>query len=327
MKAITPVIALVMLVLITVGIVGIAYTWFSGIVSSQTSDAVLIPSGGAYCSNGNVKVYIMNQGSSNMSISGLIVADVDGVSVINNGLVLHWKLDENSGTTATDSSGNNNNGNVLGNPAWEDGRSGRALRFDGDLSRYIIKNPFNGFPASQITAVFWMKSNDAATAGTPVSYASSAIDNDFLIFNYQNFGIYVKGNNVNTGVQPNDGNWHQIAATWKSTGGEAKMYKDGKQSFSGSVSSGLSITNGGSLVIAHDQDSVGDSFQSNQAFIGTIDDIRIYNRVLSQQEIKFLYGVRPGDSALAIDYPAGSGKHSVRIGTSSGIAETSVTCP
>ncbi len=327
MKAITPVIALVMLMLITVGIVGTASIWFSSVTYSQTSDSITIPAGGIYCSSGNIKVYVLNQGNSNMSTQDILVADVDGNSVINSGLVLYWKLDEGSGITAADSSGNGNNGNIMGNPAWEDGRSRKAVRFDGNLAKYIIKNPAITFPSTQITEVFWMKSTDGTTAGTPVSYASSASDNDFMPYNYQSFDIYVKGNNVNTGVQPNDGNWHQIALTWKSAGGEAKMYKDSRQAFSGTISSGLSITGGGSFVAAQEQDVVGGGFDATQSFIGTIDEIRVYSRVLSQQEIKFLYGVQPGDSGLAIDYPAAPGKHSVRIGTSSNIVETSVVCP
>ncbi|MBI4176994.1 MAG: hypothetical protein HY516_01360 [Candidatus Aenigmarchaeota archaeon] len=326
MKAVTPVIALVMLLLITTGLVGASYFWFGSVLSSQTTNAISIPAGGAYCSNGNIRVYVLNSGSINISAADVVVGEVDGISVINNGLVVYWKFDEGAGPTASDSSGSGNNGNIAGSPVWESGRTGKALRFDGSLGNYVIKNPLPGFPSSEITAAFWMKSTDTTTSGAPVSYASPSSDNDFLIFNYQSFDIYAIGNNVNTGVKPNDGNWHHIAATWKSAGGEARMYKDSAPAFSGTVSSGVAITNGGSLVIAQEQDSVGDAFQSSQSFIGTIDEVRIYNRVLSASEIKFIYGIKPGESALAIDYPAAPGKHVVRIGTPSGIAETSVYC-
>ncbi|MBI3412850.1 MAG: hypothetical protein HY051_02090, partial [Candidatus Aenigmarchaeota archaeon] len=64
MKGITPVIALVMLLLITVGIVGGSYAWVSGLLSTSISKAVSIPAGGAYCSGGDVKVYVLNNGDS-----------------------------------------------------------------------------------------------------------------------------------------------------------------------------------------------------------------------------------------------------------------------
>ncbi|MCJ7673795.1 MAG: hypothetical protein MUO33_01430, partial [Sedimentisphaerales bacterium] len=46
-------------------------------------------------------------------------------------LVGWWKLDEASGTTAADSSGNAHNGTLNGNPQWVTGYFGGALEFDG----------------------------------------------------------------------------------------------------------------------------------------------------------------------------------------------------
>src|SRR3989344_4499990 len=102
MKAITPVIALVMLMLITVGIVGIAYSWFSGIFSSQTKNSILIPPGGALCVNNEIKVYVLNNGDNTLTDSKIITAEVDGTSVLgtpffgnmNTGLTAYWKFDD-----------------------------------------------------------------------------------------------------------------------------------------------------------------------------------------------------------------------------------------
>ncbi len=47
-------------------------------------------------------------------------------------LVGWWKLDEGSGTTAFDSSGNGNDGTLQGAPAWvDDGKFGKAVKFNG----------------------------------------------------------------------------------------------------------------------------------------------------------------------------------------------------
>ncbi len=89
-KGITPVIALVMLMLITVGIVGIAYAWFSGLASSQTEKGISIPPGGAKCYKigglNYVSLLIQNNGAtSNIVVtqsaatSDLIVLTVNGV--------------------------------------------------------------------------------------------------------------------------------------------------------------------------------------------------------------------------------------------------------
>src|SRR3990167_9799803 len=47
------------------------------------------------------------------------------------GLVGYWTFDEGSGTTANDSSGNNNTGALINGPTWTTGKIGGALSFDG----------------------------------------------------------------------------------------------------------------------------------------------------------------------------------------------------
>jgi len=52
------------------------------------------------------------------------------------GLVGFWKLDENSGVSAVDSSGYGNNGILVG-ATWTGGKSGSALDFDG-VDDYVL---------------------------------------------------------------------------------------------------------------------------------------------------------------------------------------------
>ncbi|MBI4167484.1 MAG: hypothetical protein HY515_00865 [Candidatus Aenigmarchaeota archaeon] len=79
-KGITPVIALVMLVLITVGIVGLFYGWSLGFFSTQTEKGVNIPSGSATCNNGLVTVRVLNTGSiATVTDTDIIVAQINGV--------------------------------------------------------------------------------------------------------------------------------------------------------------------------------------------------------------------------------------------------------
>ena len=46
-------------------------------------------------------------------------------------LVAWWRFDENSGTPAADSSGNGNDGTLVGGAQWTDGQLGGALEFNG----------------------------------------------------------------------------------------------------------------------------------------------------------------------------------------------------
>lgn len=57
-------------------------------------------------------------------------------------LVGHWKFDEGSGNTAQDSSGKNNNGEII-NAKWTDGKSGKALAFVDYVTGYSNPDPKN----------------------------------------------------------------------------------------------------------------------------------------------------------------------------------------
>ncbi len=87
MKGITPVIALVMLLLITVGMVGIAYVWFSGMLAGQTEKTFVIPTGGAYCIKTNnlntIFVIVRNTGATSnlVSVSDFVTVRLGATSI------------------------------------------------------------------------------------------------------------------------------------------------------------------------------------------------------------------------------------------------------
>ncbi len=211
-----------------------------------------------------------------------------------------WHLSEDPSGSAPqmqDSTVNNNDGTTAGGMTLGDQVAGQidgSLDFDGS-NDYVIRNPVSNFPTTAITASFWMNSSNTTKNGTPISYASSGGNNDFLIYNYNNFSIW-RGSLVETSVSANDGSWHHIAVTWRSSDGQVRLYKDGSQTFSGTLSTGTSITGGGSLVFAQEQDNVGNLFDPTQAFLGIIDEVRISNILRSTNWVETSYNnqVNPG---------------------------------
>jgi len=163
---------------------------------------------------------------------------------------------------------------------WADGKYGTALELDGDDDYVIV--PMDNFPTDELTVEFWMKSSDNVNQGTPISYTVNGA-NDFLIFDYNNFDIYVKSSPIpisgGTGISANDGNWHHIAVTWKSSDGNVTIYKDGNSVYSGTRQEwiGPISSSSGMLVIGQDQDNTGGGFDPSQAFNGLIDEVRISN--------------------------------------------------
>ncbi|MEK9633165.1 MAG: hypothetical protein VW622_04935, partial [Opitutae bacterium] len=72
------------------------------------------------------------------------------------GLIGHWKFDEPSGTTATDSSGNNYHAQLFnagtGAASWVDGKVNGGIQLDG-TDDYLAIQTLNYTQAGQIPAV------------------------------------------------------------------------------------------------------------------------------------------------------------------------------
>lgn len=197
--------------------------------------------------------------------------------------LLAWWKAENNGL---DSIGGNDL-QLGGNVKFKRGKVGKAFHFNGNTS-YSLINPFNDIPTNAITVAFWMKSSEKHKKGTPFSYAvnSGNGQNEFLLYNNQNFEIYRgKNKKVKTWVTINDGKWHHVAVTWEGSNGDVNLYKDGILEFSGQLAPGTSITPGGSFVIGQEQDNVGGGFDAHQAYKGRIDEMKVFNQVLNQSEI------------------------------------------
>jgi hypothetical protein len=136
-----------------------------------------------------------------------------------------------------------------------------------------------------------MRSSNNVNEATYISYASSANSNDFLIMDskwqshQQNVIAHIGGLLIiDTATTINNIIWNHIAITWQSSSGVVQIFKDGSVDYSSEFPAGSVITTGGSLVIGQEQDFVGGGFDRNQAFIGEIDEVRIWNIARTQQE-------------------------------------------
>ena len=75
-------------------------------------------------------------------------------------MVAYYPLDEGSGNTATDASGDGHNGTLNGDPRWISGKFGKALEFPGTSGGHVdlgTWNPSEG--TDQLTIALWVKWN------------------------------------------------------------------------------------------------------------------------------------------------------------------------
>ncbi|XP_070546503.1 uncharacterized protein [Ptychodera flava] len=139
---------------------------------------------------------------------------------------------------------------------------------------------------SALTSCIWMKTSASGTKATPVSYATSSHDNQFLMYSTARLKLFIKGTKVTTDLKVDDGQWHHVCVTWSSNGGNWIYYDNGVQYTSGSgLQSGKSVSGGGSLILGQEQDKVGGGFDASQALIGSITGFNLWSRALNNDEI------------------------------------------
>ncbi|MBL7189782.1 MAG: LamG domain-containing protein [Phycisphaerae bacterium] len=228
----------------------------------------------------------------------LVVSIGNGASA---GLLVHWRLDEGSGTIAADTSGNGRDGTFTGEPQWVAGhKSTGALHFDGvdDFVSHVL-------PGDQTYAAFtiaaWVKADDVDQAQLAAAFSSrfpgGATGAGFQI-------------DINTQVTPqvyqirpnSDGgvfgsattDWVHLAVVCEGT--SAQLYYQGVAANQATLVSSI-----------FNEFTVGVNRARSRFFAGTIDEFRVYDHALTDAEIldtmegkpfPFALSPTPADGAL-----------------------------
>jgi hypothetical protein len=220
-------------------------------------------------------------------------------------LIAHWKFDEGSGTTALDSSTNTRPGTIVG-ATYISGRFDGALSFNG-ASYVFLPDAQSGGPngagldvgSRDWTVAAWIKTIGSGMVVTKMGFVGGANPDGWGLSVSANgtVGAVLHKSGVGTvnifagdGATVNDGQWHHIAAVFNRTGSMTR-HVDGAPSgtqYNLSSLSGQSIDNAGQLRIGA-RDQAGDEIYFN----GVIDEVRVYARALSVEEIAALAGVEP----------------------------------
>ena len=231
-----------------------------------------------------------------------------GSSTSTNGLVGWWKLDETEGTLASDSSGNGYNGTTLNGPAWTTGQLRGALNFDGTNDLVICADTKALRITGDLTIAFWTKKNaEAKKLSCLVGKANPSVRNygiweeagneGRLLF--QQLNAAGQGINLWTSRKLALGTWYHVAAVVQ--GSNVSFYINGK--LDGSKARTIAATT--------TTDPLAFGYGGwNDHYPGVLDDIRIYNRPLSAEEIAELHSAAAPDRRKAgrnLDLPATRG--------------------
>jgi hypothetical protein len=257
------------------------------------------------------------------------------VEVLPRGLVAYWKLDETSGTTATDASGYGRDGALEGSLSFAThavpGRHGGALRFDGTDGNYVETGHHPSLHlARSLTVAAWFRVDAFANDGeTLVSKGGSAWrlkrDGTRNALKFTTSGV--AGVEVTGNVPVNDSAWHHACGVYD--GRTLALYIDGVLDASRPAA--------GEVARNDSPVRIGDELWN-----GAIDEVRLYNHALSAVDVLALFEgrrvenpapadggtrVHPGSELSWVPAPLGR-QHDVYLGTDPcAVAEAETSSP
>ncbi|MFH1719960.1 MAG: LamG domain-containing protein, partial [Planctomycetota bacterium] len=199
-------------------------------------------------------------------------------------LVGWWRLDDGSGTTVTDFSGNGNDGAFRSDPQWVAGKIGGALQFDGVDDFVEVPHAEILTVDKEVTVMAWINTERyigptgadwqgimAKGANPGRSYSLYTQVSGALHFSTGGIGT------LSTVLVPLN-EWVHAAA--QVIDGGHQYYINGEDA--GRGGSGITLPGAADTATVR----IGTARDANREFLGMLDDVRIYNRALSQEEVQ-----------------------------------------
>jgi len=228
-------------------------------------------------------------------------------------LLVHYKLDETSGTVASDSSGKGNDGAINGDPNWVAGRMDGALQFDGSLSVTLPASKM-GLRSDAGSVAFWMNMSEVTGGintiwwgGDNTTGSGMGPENEMHIHIETFVGNIWQGGELcfrvlhgplihlhsdpekgdasvpgNPPVNPilmNDGQWHHVTGTWGDADGNVSLYLDGNL-----LQQATYTTPSYPLTNMY----LGRMADGGRTYNGLLDDVQIYGGALTADEIQIV---------------------------------------
>lgn len=206
-------------------------------------------------------------------------------NITKKGLVAYWDFNEITGGVVKDQSGNGNDGTVSSSVVIDAGMKSNAVKFDGSTSSYITVPSRITVDGQNVTIMAWIK---------PASTKNNCIFNkerqitlclmdggityaDSVLWNYKEFGAHGEIT-IDT--------WQHVAVTL--CGGIIKFFINGELVGTKERSAGDIEQNGKNLIIGKYSE------KQDSGYIGLLDELYLYKRALTDDEIKVYYNSTKG---------------------------------
>jgi hypothetical protein len=252
-----------------------------------------------------------NSGSTNSQAAWLsVIPEGNPAGGITVGLVAHYEFDGNF----ADSSGNNHNAMAVGAPAFVPGQIGSAIQVN-NTSNYnlvVLDNPtnidnnadFQFNSGDMITIAYWVNYTGTPGDQPMICNVVNSTDNQGFVFadSYFDDGggnlqlsieAYPSGEAFSEGdftadgpTLLNDGNWHHIAVAIDALNNVTRVYIDGGLAVTHPIPNSGNLDYSDGLIVGSDPTF---TYQGNAPGGYTIDDMGIWRRLLTAQEVAGIY--------------------------------------
>ncbi len=220
-------------------------------------------------------------------------------------LVGYWTFDDRGSDKAYDYSGNNNTGtltnmNTTGNSTsgWQsssDCSGGTScLMFDG-VNDYVNTGYTTTLGTNDDFSIgLWVKTGTKSSSQVLAGFGSTTSNWNRIQLDLDingNLRFYVRDDSGNANsyrevsLDLTDSSWHYVVGTWDGSSDTATLYIDGNLKGLDSTNSLGSITISHALVVG----ALNNNGATNEYFTGFIDEVMIFNRALTAEEVKALY--------------------------------------
>jgi beta-galactosidase len=253
----------------------------------------------SFSANGTYTLGFTANNGTTASVGLTVVVSPNAGVQIQNGLLAWWKMDETGGGTAGDSSGNSRSATVSG-AVFTTGYISNALHFNGSNNSASFASP----DASQITVAAWVRADGQGNSAFPriletpgyrVFFrfdASGSNILDFATFATGNGEWFTAQNSVGTGA------WYHVAVSYDKTSltNVPALYVNGVR-----LAPALFATPSGTTPSYSGTGYIGNRADLGRGWNGSIDDLRIYNRLLSDAEVGALALLAPPNLAPVVN--------------------------
>jgi hypothetical protein len=192
-----------------------------------------------------------------------------------------WAFDEGSGVTAKDTSGSKADLTLTGDTAWGE----RGLTFDGDGDSADTAAPVLDTTKDYTVAAWVTLDKLPGNYASAVSQDGRATENPFYLQYGQGAFAFSTpgGNRARFVVTPALGRWYHLVGVRDHAGGEVRLYVDGRRA--AAVPAGPDVISTGPLSVGRAK------YAGNRTdyWSGSVDDVHVYQRSLSDAEIAALY--------------------------------------